>query len=136
MRSLTVGLALLTALAGGAPHLTPGELTPFLRVISASLGTPGRVACRDIDLSMQFKKDGLSPDARAPVAFAASAEQIKTYLADGKFVVCGEEAGLKLGASIAVFKDKGKPIMVVNRKNAAATGLTLSDALLKIARIQ
>jgi len=136
MRSLTLCLALLTALAGGTPRLAPGELSPFLRVISASLGSPGRVACRDIDLSMQFKKDGLSPDPRSPMAFAASPEQIRTYLAEGKLVVCGEEAGLKLGAGIAVFKDKGKPIMVVNRTNVAATGLTLSDALLKIARIQ
>jgi hypothetical protein len=111
-------------------------MIPFLKVISASVGTPGRVACKDIDLSIQFKKDGLSPDAKAPVAFAVSSAQIKAYLADGKLVVCGEELGLKEGASIAVFKENGKPVLVVNLKNAAATGLTLSDALLKIARVR
>jgi hypothetical protein len=111
-------------------------MTPFLKVITSSVGSPGRVACKDIDLSVQLKKDGLSPDAKAPVAYAVSSAQIKAFLADGKLVVCGEEPGLKEGASIAVFKENGKPVLVVNLKNAAATGLTLSDSLLKIARVR
>jgi hypothetical protein len=121
-------------LATTTPHLSPAELTPFLRVISASLGTPGRVACKDIDLSMQLKKDGLSPDGGAPLAWANSGNQIKGYLAGGnRLVVCGEENGLKEGASIAIFKENGKPVLVVSIKNATANGFTLSDALLKIA---
>ena len=127
-------IAVLSLLATSTPLLSPGELTPFLRVISASMGAPGRVACKDIDLSMQLKKDGLSPDAKAPMAFAVSPAQIKTYLADGKLVVCGEEALLKEGASIAIFKEGGKSVMVVSLKNASASGFTLSDTLLKIAR--
>jgi len=116
------------------PHLSPAELSPFLKVISASLGTPGRVACKDIDLSIQLKKDGLSPDGGAPLAWAASEGQIHTFLAAGnRLVVCGDEAGLKEGASIAIFRERGKPVLVVSVKNAAANGFTLSDALLKIA---
>jgi len=116
------------------PHMTPAELSPFLRVISASMGTPGRVACKDIDLSMQLKKDGLSPDGGAPLAWANSENQIRSYLAGGnRLVVCGEEKGLQEGASIAIFKQGGKPVLVVSVKNAAANGFTLSDALLKIA---
>lgn len=134
---ISVSLSVLaTLLATSAPLLSPGELTPFLRVITASVGAPGRVACKDIDLSMQLKKDGLSPDAKSPVAFANSGGQIKTFLAEGKLVVCGEEAGLKEGASVAVFKQGGRPVMVVSTRNATASGFTLSDALLKIARIQ
>ena len=125
---------LICSLASTTPKLTPAELTPWLRVISASMGTPGRVACKDLDLSMQLKKDGLSPDGGAPLAWAASENQIKGYLASGnRLVVCGEEAGLQLGASIAIFKEGGKPVLVLSIKNAAANGFTLSDALVKIA---
>ena len=124
---------LLSILATTSPRLTPAEMTPFLRVISASAGVPGRVACRDIDIAMQLKKDGLSPDATSPVAWAASANQIKTFLGEGKLVVCGTEPGLKDGASIAIFKEHGKTIMVVSTRNAGLGGFTLSDALLKIA---
>jgi len=134
MSILTPIPMILLALSATPPHLTPAELVPFLKVISASLGTPGRVACKDIDLSMQLKQDGLSPDGSAPVAWAASEVQIRNYLAAGsRLVVCGDEAGLKDGASIAIFREGGKPVLVVSVKNAAANGFTLSDALLKIA---
>jgi len=129
--------ALVTSIAA-TPALTPSELSPFLRVISASLGpeAAGRVACRDIDVAMQLKKDGLSPDAKAPLAFAVSAAQIKAYLEESKLVVCGDEHGLKEGAAIALFKQAGKPVMAVSVKNANAAGIKLSDALLKIARVE
>ena len=127
---------LLTMLSTSPARLTPAEMTPFLRVISASAGAPGRVACRDIDVSIQLKKDGLSPDAKSPVAWAASDSQLKSFLAEGKLVVCGESSGLKAGASIAVFKENGKTVIAVSIKNAAAGGFTLSDALLKIATVK
>ena len=123
---------LMSVLSTTTPHLSPAEMTPFLRVISASVGVPGRVACRDIDISIQLKKDGLSPDATSPVAWAASGSQIATFLTEGKLVVCGRESGLKDGASIAVFKEGGKPVMAVSPRNAALGGFILSDALLKI----
>jgi hypothetical protein len=127
---------LLALLSSATPALTPKEMSPFLRVISASVGTAGRIACRDIDVAMQLKKDGISPDAKAPVAFATSDGQIRDYLAEGKLVVCASEAGIKDGAGIAIFREAGRPVMVVSLKNASAAGFTLSDALLKIARVK
>lgn len=115
-------------------QISPGELSPFLRVISSSAGCPGRIACRDIDEAMQMKKDGLSPDAKAPVAWAANPAQIKAYLAEGKLVVSGDPAAFKEGVSIVIAKEHGKPVVLIDTRNATASGVTLSDALMKIAR--
>lgn len=136
MASLFTLPVLMTLLTTASPVLTPKEMSPFLRVISASVGAAGRIACRDIDVAMQMKQDGLSPDAKAPVAFAANDGQIKDYLAEGKLVVCASEVGFRAGAGIAIFREGGKPVLVVNLKNATAAGYTLSDALLKIARVK
>ena len=129
---------LVSSLAAVSPGLSPKEMSPFLRVISASLGAEaaGRVACKDIDVAMDLKQDGLSPDAKAPLAFAVSSAQIAEYLAQGKLVVVATELGLKQGAAIALLKEGGKPVLVVSLKNANAAGVALSDALIKIARVQ
>lgn len=127
-------LILLLGLPTAAPRLSPAELSPFLKVISAGAGAPGRVACRDIDEAIQMKKDGLSPDAKAPVAWAANAAQIKAYLAEGKLVVTGDPADFEAGASIVVTRESGKPVLIIDNRNAAASGIALSDTVMKIAR--
>jgi hypothetical protein len=109
---------------------------PFLKVVSASAGAPGRIACRDMDLSMAMKKLGMSPDAKAPVAWAANPDQLKDYLAEGKLVVAGDPAMLKAGAGVAIILEGGKPVILVNMKNVQTSGITLSDALLKISRVK
>ena len=136
MQSLVPALLfLVTSATASAPVVPSGELAPFLRVITSSAGAPGRIACRDIDLAMALKKEGLSPDAKSPVAWAASTGQLKAYLAEGKLVVGGEQAMLAEGAGIVIVKEKGKPAILVSLKNVAASGVTLSDALLKISRV-
>ena len=129
-------LILSIALATAAPQLSPAERDPFLRVLSAGAGAPGRIACKDIDQAMQMKKDGLSPDAKAPVAWAANAAQIKDYLAEGKLVVTGEAGLLAAGAGVAIVLEKGRPVILVHAKHVQASGVTLSDALLKISRVK
>ena len=128
-------LILASAAYAGSPQVSPTELTPFLKVISASVGAPGRIACRDMDLGMQLKKSGFSPDAKAPLAWAANLDQLKAYLAEGKLVVAGDAGMLAEGAGIAIVKEQGKPVILINRKNVQASGATLSDALLKISKV-
>lgn len=65
-------LFVATVAMAAPPRVAPAELMPFLKVVSASAGAPGRIACRDMDLSMAMKKLGMSPDAKAPVAWAAN----------------------------------------------------------------
>jgi hypothetical protein len=129
-------LLLVSLVSAAAPAVSTGELTSFLKVISASAGAPGRIACRDMDLSFELKKNGLSPDAKAPLAWAANEDQLRTFLAEGKLVVGGNAAMLTAGAAIAITKENGKPVILVSAKNVAAAGVTLSDALLKISKLK
>lgn len=46
----------------------------------------------------------------------------------------GDPAGFKEGVAIVVAKEHGKPVVVIDTRNAAASGVALSDALMKIAR--
>ena len=117
------------------PQVPVGELTPFLKVITASAGAPGRIACRDMDLGLELKRSGLSPDAKSPLAWATNQTQLKDYLAEGKLVVTGDLALLATGAGIAIVKEHGKPVILINAKNVAVSGVTLSDSLLKIAKV-
>ncbi len=135
MHVLFPSVLLLPVAVTGAGRVPAGELANFLKVIAASVGAPGRVACRDMDLSIQLKKGGLSPDAKSPVAWAANEDQLKAYLGEGKLVVTGDREMLRAGAGIAVIRENGKPVILVHSRNVAASGITLTDALLKIARV-
>lgn len=110
------------------------ELASLIRVLSAQAGTPGRIACRDLDLSIQLKKDGLSTDPRSPVAWASDANQARNYRAEGKFVLCADPALLKEGAALALVREGGRTGLILHTVNAQASGLTLSDAILKVAK--
>lgn len=136
MRRPFPALVLISTALAAAPQVPASELATFLKVISASAGAPGRVACRDLDLAFELKKSGLSPDAKSPLAWAATPDQLRDYLAEGKLVVVGDAALLKEGAGIAILREKGKPVIVVATRNLAATGVKLSDALLRISRLQ
>jgi len=135
MQLMIPALILMSTASAGTPRVPLGELTPFLKVITASAGAPGRIACRDMDLSMELKKSGLSPDAKSPLAWAATENQLRDYLAEGKLVVTGDAGMLAGGAAIAIVRDHGKPAILINAKNLAASGITLSDSLMKIAKV-
>jgi hypothetical protein len=135
-RSLPILILAPVFLAGSPSQVSGPELATILKVLSASAGAPGRVACRDMDLSLELKRSGLSPDAKSPLAWAASPDQLKDYLAEGKLVVVGSETLLREGAGIAIVREKGKPVIVVATKNVASTGVKLSDAVMRIARLR
>ncbi|BDU76952.1 YfiR family protein [Mesoterricola sediminis] len=129
-------LCLAPALNAAPPAIAPAELIPFLKVISVSAGAPGRVACRDLDLAMALKKGGISPDAKAPLAWAANRSQLEAYLAEGKLVIAGDPALLDAGAAIAIAREAGRPVLLIHSRNLAASGVGVSDALLKIAKVR
>lgn len=117
-----------------ADPLSVQELAALLRVLSAQAGFAGRIACRDLDMTMQLKKDGLSTDPRSAIAWAANADQARAYRAEGKFVVCSDLALFKEGAALAIVRESGKMGLVLHTANAQGTGVTLSDAILKVAK--
>lgn len=120
-----------------APSATPqsvAELAPYLKMLSAQAGSPGRVACRDADMAFALKKEGVSLDALSRVAWAQTAAQVQAFVQEGKFVIVGSVALLSEGASLALVREGGRLALVLNVKNAHATGVPLSDALLKLVR--
>ena len=135
MQLLLPVLILMPVASATTPRVSPVELTPFLKVITTSAGSPGRIACRDMDLGLQLKKSGVSPDASSPLAWAANETQLKDYLAEGKLVVAGDATLLASGATIAVVKEHGKPVILISARNLAASKVTLSDSLMKISRV-
>lgn len=115
--------------------LSIAELAKYLRLVASNAGCPGRIACKDVDIAMQLKKDGISVDARSSVAWASSGEQVRTFLEEHKFIICSDPEFLQRGASLAIFHEQGKLVLALHMKNARATGVQLSPDLIKVARI-
>lgn len=113
---------------------TVEELAALLRVLTAQAGFAGRIACRDLDMTVQLKKVGLSTDYRSSIAWAATADQARAYRAEGKFVVCADPALFKDGAAMAIVRENGQMGLVLHAANSQSTGVTLSDAILKVAK--
>lgn len=126
--------AILVLAAQLPPGLTPADLSRILSVLAQQAGAPGRVACRDIDITMQLENDGISTDPRSPVAWASDAGQARAYAEARKFVVCGQESLLASGGCLAITRRNGKVELVLHLANSKASGVQLSDSLLKAAR--
>jgi hypothetical protein len=132
--SFSVIIPALMLLAQGANDLSPAELSGILRMVAQQASAPGRIACRDLDITVALKKDGLSTDPRSPVAWASDASQARAFAEAGKFVVCGSEELLQAGGALAIVKRSGKTELILHLKHAGASGVQLSDALMKAAR--
>ena len=59
---------------------------------------------------------------------------MKTLKADGRLVVVGKLEWLKSGAGLAVVNVEGLPQLYANMANVKASGMTLPDAIIKIAK--
>jgi hypothetical protein len=77
---------------------------------------------------------GISVSPGFKLAWAASEAEVKTLKTDGRLVVVPKLDWLKLGAGIAVVNVEGLPQLYVNMVNVKASGLTLPDAIIKIAK--
>lgn len=126
-------LAALVCVASPAPP-TVAELAPILKMICTQAGTPGRLACRDADMAFALKKEGVSLDARSQAAWAATPEQVRAFAQEGKCVIVGEERLLREGASLALVREGRTVGILLHHRNAQASGINLSDALLKLSR--
>ena len=129
--------ALVIAFAVAA--LAAGELPPetqakFIKILASSAGSAGKVVCNNGALAGELGKVGVSPDPGSKVAWASSEAEVKSLKGAGKLVICGKLEWLSAGGSIAVVEEGGKPQIYLNMGNIAASGVTLSDAVLKIGK--
>lgn len=131
VRTLILGLA-ATALSAGD---LPAEIqAKFIKILAANAGSAGKVACKDPSVTAALAAEKLASDPASKVAWAGSEAEVKAYKASGKMVICGRLEWLPAGGSVAVVEEGGKPQIYLHMGNIAASGITLSDAILKIGK--
>jgi len=119
-------------------HLCAGELgapttAKFIRMVLVGTGTKA-VICADKEIAGELANLGVSVEAEAKVAWADQAADV-ARLAKGRLVICGTKGLLNSGAALAVVAEGGHPVIYVNPKAGAGSGLTLPDNILKIAKV-
>jgi hypothetical protein len=133
----TVRTAAIVVLAFGglaAADLAPEVQAKFIKILASSAGSAGKVACTDGALAADLGKVGVSVEAGSKVAWASSEGQVKQLKGAGKLVICGNLQWLPAGGAIAIVDEGGKPQIYLHMGNIAASGVTLSDAVLKIGK--
>ena len=126
--------ALLSALPLLAGDLTAEVQAKFVKILSAAAGSPGKVVCKDFAVMTQLVKVGVANDPSSKVAWANSTADVKAMKAAGKLVICGKLDDLQSGGAIAVVEEGGKPQIYLHMGNVTASGVTLSDSVLKIGK--
>ncbi|HNX32846.1 MAG TPA: hypothetical protein PKM35_14625 [Holophaga sp.] len=133
MRRLVMcAVAFLLTLGLGAEDLE--MQAKFVKVLVSSTGQFGICCNNDPALKKTLEQVGISVSPGFKLAWAASEAEVKTLKADGRLVVVPKLEWLKLGAGIAVVNVEGLPQLYVNMVNVKASGLTLPDAIIKIAK--
>lgn len=133
MRRLVLcAAAFLLTLGLGAEDLE--MQAKFVKVLVSSTGQFGICCNNDPALKKTLEKVGISVSPGFKLAWASSEAEVKTLKADGRLVVVPKLDWLKAGAGIAVVNVEGLPQLYVNMANVKASGLTLPDAIIKIAK--
>jgi hypothetical protein len=132
LRTAVVVAIAFSGLAAG--DLSGDVQAKFIKILASSAGSAGKVACSDGALAGELGKVGVAVDAGSKVAWASSEGQVKSLKGAGKMVICGNLQWLPSGGAIAIVEEGGKPQIYLNMGNIAASGVTLSDAVLKIGK--
>lgn len=109
------------------------EAAKFLIILANSAGSEGRVACKELDMVIQLKKQEISVDAKANVAWAFTPEQTRFYAGQGKLVVCSSRKLFAEGGAIAFERIGGRLTIFVNQANLAKSALALPETFLRMA---
>lgn len=126
--------ALITVSLVAQDALPMEDAAKHLLTIAASAGFQGRIACRDLDMSVALKRQGISTDPRSSIAWAATAPQVELYQTDRKLILCGDKALLQQGAAIALVSEGGRLVIYLHSKHATLAAVPVPEPILKIAR--
>jgi hypothetical protein len=132
-RAVHASIAFVLALGLNAQELAPETQAKFLKILLSSTGQFG-FACADTAFKAKLEASGLSVAPGFKMAWAASEGEVKSLKAAGKLVIVPKLAWLKLGGSIAIVEEDGKPQIYINMANVKASGMTLSDTIVKISK--
>lgn len=126
-------LAGLLTLGLQAQELSADTEAKFLKILLSSTGQFG-FACSDPAFKTKLEAAGIAVSPGFKMAWAASEGEVKTLKAAGKLVIVPVLAWLKSGGSLALVSEGGKPQVYLNPANIKASGMTLSDTIVKMAK--
>jgi hypothetical protein len=124
-------MGLVASLSLVAGELPTGLQAKFIKVIAASASS-GTIACRDAALASELKGLGIGVEGGAKLAYAGSEGDLAAL--KGKLIVVPKLEWLAKGGAIALIEEGGKPAIYLHMGHIAASGVTLSDAILKIGK--
>ena len=126
-------LVVMAAMPLAADGVSVEEAAKFLLILASSAGSEGRVACKELDMVIQLKKQEISVDAKANVAWAFSPSQTKFYLGEKKLVVCSSRKLFADGGAIAFERINGRLTVFYHPANLEKSGVRLPDSFLRTA---
>jgi hypothetical protein len=131
----TLTLAVLALpLAGG--ELPVPAAAKLLALISRGAGENGRITCKNAEMVAELGKIGSEVNAASRVAWATTAEEVRMFTLQRKCVVANDPKFLSAGAGVVICEDGGKPKLMLNTRAISASGVTLSDQIVKAALSQ
>jgi hypothetical protein len=105
----------------------------FVKVLLTSSGQFG-FACNDPALKAKLEEMGVSVGPGFKFAWGSSEPEVRALKAQGRFIICPNVEWLKSGACIAIVEEGGRPGLFLDTANAKASGVTVADAIVKLAR--
>lgn len=117
-----------------AETLPAATAAKFVRIIAQASGA-AKVECADKELAGELATQGIGLDATCKVAWAANEHEVARLAKQGKLVITGKVELLAAGASLAIAAEGGRPVIYVNPRNLAGTGIALPDSIVKIAKV-
>ena len=124
-------LLLMLPFALQAQELPLNVEVKFLRIMMSSAGQYG-LACPDAATKAKLESVGLNIGPAFKLGLASSEDEVKALKKAGKLVIVTNPAWLAAGASVAITSQDGKPQITLNTANIKASGVTVSDTLIKM----
>jgi hypothetical protein len=105
----------------------------FVKILLSSSGQFG-FACNDDALKKKLEDLGVSVGPGFKFAWGSSEPEVRALKAQGRFIICPNLAWLQSGGCIAIVDEGGKPQLYLHVANTKSSGITISDAISKIAK--
>ena len=117
-----------------AGELAAPTVAKFIHVILKGTGTKS-VACADKAIAGELANLGVTVEGDSKIAWADTDKEVAALAKQGKLVVCGTRSLLGSGAGLAVVAEGGRPVIYLDHKAVAASGVTLPDTIVKLSKV-
>jgi len=132
-RMIPTALALVFTFGMNAQSAPLEVQAKFVKILLSSSGQFG-FACNDEGLKKKLEEMGVSVGPGFKFAWGSSEPEVRALKAQGRFIICPNVAWLNSGGCIAIVEEGGKPQLYLHSANTKASGVTVSDAIMKIAK--